>query len=164
MADDYADTILNLIERRSQTGTPEQKAVLRSVLREVAPDRLLPPQPSIGTVLQYDAESGPVLLQRGVDGYRRISDTPTTPNPALDWRYVSKLPGLTRLVPDMAPSAPTLPWAPAAAPSFLLQRDPARPELLRIGPVVFDANDIRSVAAICHSVLLHPDGDEQVTP
>jgi hypothetical protein len=101
--DTYFDTTLDLIQERMDSGSPEVQAALRSILREVAPDRLLPPQPPVGAVLEYDGPSGRQLLQRTRKGYRHLSVEPYAPNPELDWRYVSKLPGLTQLVRATTP-------------------------------------------------------------
>jgi hypothetical protein len=105
VADTFAHAIvgiLDLIEERSQTGPPEARDALRGILREVAPDRLLAPQPPVGAVLEHDSPNGKRLIVRFRSGYRQIvlNGPGAGLGPELSWRHVSKFPGLTRLVPD----------------------------------------------------------------
>jgi hypothetical protein len=146
-AKDFAETILDTLQARTETGPAEVRAAFRGVLREVAPDRLLPPQAPAGSVFQYDgANPGEKkLLIRTPRGYRHIGGNDAGANPVLDWRYVSKLPGLVQLVPDMAGQAPPLPWAPTSDPTEIVRTEG---DMLWIGNAVLDANDVRALVAI----------------
>jgi len=157
---DYAEAILDTLQERSKTGSAETQAALRAVLREVAPERLLPPEPPVGSVLRYDGseDEGKVLLVRDRDGYRRVAvnGASISPNPALDWRYVHKLPGLVRLVEDLSSVAPAMPWSTTNA-TFTYDEVTGTLAIATSGSTVLDINQIRSLAALCQKILAGPD-------